>query len=74
MTRLMSDTYGNDIVRSQMESTNQKANAKNGTAAFAETFRASRMEIIYGRKQLETLERLNNNRRNTVINKELLPA
>ena len=41
MTRLMSDAYGNDIVRSLMESTNLKANAKDGTAPFAETLCAS---------------------------------
>ena len=52
MTRLMSDAYGNDIVRIQMESTNLKANAKDGTAAFAETFRASQTEIVYGREHL----------------------
>ena len=45
-----------------MESTNLTANAKDGTAAFAETFRTSQTEVFYGREYLETLERLNDNR------------
>ena len=37
----MFDAYGDDIVRNLMMSTNLKDNAKDGTAALAETFRAS---------------------------------
>ena len=63
MTRFMSDAYGRGIVRSQVESTNLRANAKEHTATHAESFRTSQTEAFHGQEYLETIERLNDNRR-----------
>lgn len=60
--RLMSDCYGEGIVRGQQENTNLRANAKDNDAAHAEAFRAALCEAFFGREYLNVIERLNDKR------------
>ena len=62
VARFMSDAYGKGIVRSQVESTNLRANVAETTATHAETFRTSQTEAFYGREYVETVVRLNDRR------------
>ena len=63
VSRLMSDAYGKGIVRSQVESTNLRANTKENAATHAESFRTSQTEAFYGREYLELAERMNGKRK-----------
>ena len=51
--RLMSDAYGKGVVRSHVESTNLRANAKDNAVTHAETFRTAQTETFFGREYLE---------------------
>ena len=59
MNRLVSDSYGKAVVRSQTECTLLRTGYKENAVTAAETFRTAQTESFFGREDVQTVERLN---------------
>jgi len=60
-SRLMSDAYGEGIVRGQVENVNLRIHARDDDVMFAEALRTSPTETFFGGEYVRIVERLNDN-------------